>query len=86
MPDHVTISEVNYNKVVLCLVNGSNELILHLKSTHLRLQIVSSHLRRSYEDTILTLIRLLTTTVKEERHMSIFLRLSGMQLLLTLFA
>ena len=84
MPHHITVGEVHHDEIVFGLVDSSHELILHLVGTHLRLQVVGSHLRTWNQDTILTLVRSLTTTIEEEGHVSILLCLSGVQLLLAL--
>ena len=84
MTYHISIGEVHHDKVILLGVDGTNELILHLIGTHLRLQVVGSHLRRRNQDTILTLVWCLATTIEEEGNVSVLLRLSGVQLLLAL--
>ena len=84
--NHITVSKVNYDEVVLSLVDSSNQLILNLEGAHLRLQVVGSNLRRRNQDTILTLVWSLTTTIEEECYVSILLSLSSVQLLLALLA
>ena len=81
---HITIGEVYHDEVILLCVDGTYQLVLHLVSTHFRLQVVGSHLRRGNQNTILALVWSLTTTIEEEGDMSVLLSLSGVELLLAL--
>ena len=83
---HVAVSKVNYDKVVLSLVDSSHQLILYLEGAHLRLQVVGSNLWTWHQDTILALVWLLASTIEEECHVSILLGLGSVQLLLALLA
>ena len=78
MAYHIAIGKVNYDKVVLILLDGSHQLILNLKGTHLGLQIVSGNLRTGNQDTLLTLVGSLTTSIEEEGNMSVLLRFCRM--------
>ena len=48
---------------VLLSVDGTDELVLNLVGTHLRLEVVGSHLRRSHENAVLALVRRFATAV-----------------------
>ena len=54
--------------------NKNGEALLTIISTHLRLQVVSSHFRRWNQDTLFGIIRSFTTTIEEESHVSILFR------------
>ena len=84
VPYHVTIGEVNHDEVILLSLDGTYQFVLYLKGAHLGFQIVGSNLRRGNQNTILTLVWSLTTTVEEEGDVRIFFRLCSMQLFLTL--
>ena len=81
--NHITISEVQADKVVLLLIESINQLISNLVSAHLGLEVVSCNLGRSNEDTILTIELLLTATIQEEGNVSVLLGLGDAQLLQT---
>ena len=83
---HVAVSEVDHDEVVFVLVDGSHQFVLHLVSRHLGLQVVGSHLWRGHQDAVLTLKGSLATTIEEESHVCILLRLGSVQLLLALTA
>ena len=80
---HVTIGEIHNDEIVLLGIDGTNELVLHFISRHLRLQVVSCHLWRGNQDTVFPIERLFTTPIKEECNVSIFLRLCSVKLLFT---
>ena len=82
--NHVAVSEVYNDEVVLLSVDSTNQLILHLVCAHLRLQVVCSNLRRRNKDAVLALVRSLAATVEEECYVSVLLSLSSMQLTLAL--
>ena len=84
MANHITIGEVDNDEVVFVFLDGSNEFVFDLIGTHLRLQVVGSHLRTRYQDAVLTLEWFLTSTVEEEGYVCIFLGLCRMQLLFAL--
>ncbi len=81
---HVAVGEVNDDEVVLVLLDGVNQLVLHLVGGHLWLEVVGGYLWRSHEDAVLTFVWSLATTVEEECNVCILLRLSGVELLLAL--
>src|SRR5574344_767784 len=83
---HITIGAVDYDEVLLLCIDGTYQLFLYFISTHLRFQVVSSHLGRWYQDTVLTLIRSLATTIEEEGDVCILFCLGSVQLLLAVLA
>ena len=79
--NHITVSEVHNDEIVHLRVDGSDQLVLHFVCRHFRFQVVSGNLRTGNQYAVLTLIRLLASTIEEEGDMSIFLCLSRVQLL-----
>ncbi len=51
MPHHIAIGEIESDKIETSRRKSSHQGILHLVSTHLRLQVVGSHLGRRNQDT-----------------------------------
>src|SRR5574344_2125054 len=86
MTHHVAISEIDNNKIILVLLDGSNQFVLDLKCAHFRFQVIGGYLWRRHQNSILSIIWSLTATIKEECDMSIFFSLSGMQLFESLAA
>ena len=85
MAHHIAIREVHNNKVVLIFLDSGHELILHLVSAHLRLQVVGCYLRRRHKDAVFALERSLTTTVEKESYVGILLCFGRMKLFLAQF-
>ena len=81
MTYHVRVGEVHYDEVILIFLDVLHELVLNLRSRHLWLQVVCSHLRTCHKHTLLILVWSLTTTIEEECNMRILLSLSSMELL-----
>ena len=81
MAHHVAVGKVDDDEVVLVLTYGSHELVLHLIGTHLGLEVVGCHLRRSHEYAVFAFVRLLAPTVEEEGDVCILLCLCCVQLL-----
>ena len=78
---HITIGKIHNNKIIGILLYIFHQLVLHFKSTHFGLKIISGHLGRRHQDSVLTLKRLFTTSIEEESDMGIFFCLCRMQLL-----
>ena len=81
MSDHVAVREIEGDIVEFLRLDSCYQRFRHLRSTHLRLQVVRRHFRTRNQDPLLTRILCLATAVEEERHMSEFLRLSNAKLL-----
>lgn len=79
---HVTIGKIHHDEIILLRIDSTDELVLYLEGTHLRLQVVGCHLRRMNQNAVLTLERLLAAAVEEESHVCILLRFGCMQLTL----
>src|SRR5574344_369769 len=86
MSYHIAIGEVDNDEIIFILLDSSDQLVFHFISTHLRLQVVSGNLWRRHKNTVLTLIRLFTTAIEEERYVCVLLGLSRMKLFFALFA
>ena len=80
--DHVAVSEVEDDEVVLACVDGLYELLGNLRCAHLWLEVVCGNLWRVYKDTVLVLEESLSATVEEECYVSILLGLSDTELVL----
>ena len=80
MSDHVGVGKVEDDTIVFRRSDGLDDLIRHGEGAHFRLQIVSGHLRRRNQQTILMRIRLFDPAVKEEGHVRILFRLRDAQL------
>ncbi len=77
---HVAVGKVNHDEVVLVLLDGSNEFVLHFVSGHLGLEIVGSNLGRGYEDAVFTFVGRFASTVEEESHVGVLLCLCSVEL------
>ena len=86
MSHHIAIGEVHHDEVVLVLLDGFDEFVLHLVSAHLGLEVVGCHLRTCDEDALLAFVGSLSATVEEEGHVCVLLRLGCVELLQALAA
>ena len=84
MAYHITVGEVHYDEIIFVFVDSSHQFIFYFVSAHFRFQVVSSYFRRRNEDTVFLVKRSFTSTVEEERHVSILFRFSDMKLAHTL--
>ena len=80
--NHIRISKVCYNHIIFLRVNSIKNLLANFRSTHLRLKVIGRNILRAvYKYSVLALVWLLNTTVKEECNVSILLCLSNSSLL-----
>ena len=86
MANHITISIVHDDEVELLRIDSLNQLVFHFVSAHFRLQVVSGDFRARNQDTFFIFVRSFATTVKEESHMSVLLRLGDMKLCFPVFS
>ncbi len=81
MADHVRVSEVDDDYIVLIGADSCIELLGNLGSTHLRLEVICCNCGRRDECTVLILVGLFDTAVEEEGNVSVLLCLSDTELL-----
>ena len=77
MANHIRVREVDDDNVVFSGLDRFHQLVTNSRGAHLWLKVVGSHLRRWNQNSVLTLIRLLDTAVKEECHMCVLLCLGN---------
>ena len=68
--------------IFLC-VDGFNQFVFYLESTHFRFQVVSGHFRRRNQDTVFTFERSFASAVEEESNVCIFFCFGNVQLCFT---
>ena len=78
--DHVAVSKVEDNNVILVGFNLLADCIANLVCTHLRLEIESRNIGGVDKNSVFTLKCLFLASVEEECNVSIFLRLSDSEL------
>ncbi len=79
--DHIRIGKIADDHIILAAPDRLHQMIAHLISTHLRLEIVGRDiLRRIHQNAVLILVGLLLPAVEEERHMRVLLCLSQTEL------
>ena len=83
---HITIREIDDDEVVLVEFDGLDQLVLHLVSAHLGLEVVGCNLRTCHEDALLAFVGSLSAAVEEEGDVCVLLCLGSMELLQALAA
>ena len=82
--DHIRICKVDHDHIIFIGCNCLIKTFADFRSTHLRLQIISSNCRRFYQGTLFIFIWLFYTAVKEKCNMRIFLSLCKTKLFLAI--
>ena len=84
MSNHVTVSKVENDNIILAALDSFCALVSNFVCAHLRLEVIGCNLWRSNKNSVLVLIGLFNTAVEEECYMSILLCLGNSQLCKTL--
>ena len=79
---HVAVCKVHHDEVILLGVDGTHQFVFHGVCTHFGLQVIGGHFGRRHQDAVLALIRSLASAIEEEGHVSVFLSLCRVELLL----
>ena len=84
MTHHVAIGIVDNDPVIFLGIDCFDQLVFHLISAHLGLQVVGSYLGRRYKNAVFAFEGSFTAAVEEEGYVSIFFCLGDVELLAAL--